>query len=161
MKIMADEQLSNNVSWTASEFIDHRRGVIWYSWLALATVALTVLVYWLTKDYFAAAVIAVLGLIVAAVSQWKPRQLQYRLTDKGLHIEQKFYPYSQFKFFSIIHENDLSSLVLSQTKRYLPPLSVFIDADDEPAITELVGEHLPLQPGNADRIEQLSRRLRF
>jgi hypothetical protein len=158
---MAETSSETSITWTASEFIDHQRGAFWYVVLAGATAVLAGLIYMITKDYFPIGVIVLLGIIIGSVGHWKPRQVQYRLTDKGIHIDDKFLPYSQFKFFSIVHESNLSTLVMTQTKRYLPPLSAFIDAEDEIEITDLIGEHLPLQPGSPDTVDRLSRRLRF
>ena len=155
------EAMNNEISWTASEFVDHQRGAAWYVGLIGATVGLDALLYLLSKDYFAMVIIALLAIAVAGIGHWRPRQVEYRLTDKGFHIGEKFYPYTQFKYFSIVHEGLLSSLEFDQIKRYLPPLAAFIDADDELAITDLVGSHLPVQPAKLSRIDSLSRRLRL
>jgi hypothetical protein len=154
-------QESNSIDWTASEFIDHQRGSGWYLLLLGCTVALAAFVYLISKDYVATVIIVALGFVTGSIGHLKPKQAQYLLTDKGFHVDDQFYAYNQFKFFSIVHEGELSSLVFARTKRYLPPLTAFIDKEAEDAITELVGEHLPMQNTTLDGIDRLSRRLRL
>src|SRR5690348_11851788 len=78
------KKTAEEVSWTASEYIDHSRGAGWYLALVAGTVVLAGLVYLVTKDYFALGVVAFLGIIVAVFSTHRPKQVQYALTAAGL-----------------------------------------------------------------------------
>ena len=160
-KTKASKRSNRTISWTASEFIDHKRGVSWYLMLASGAVVLAGLVYVITKDRFATAVIIVVGLIVGSTAHWKPKQVEYQISPEGLQVGDKQYSYGQFKTFSIVHESQLSSLVFHPLKRFMPPLSIFFDEDNEEKITAVVGKHLPLEERPPDRIDRLSRRLRF
>ena len=160
-KATAKNNSSRIVSWTASEYIDHERNPSWYVVLLISTLIVAGLIYVLTKDYFATGTVLIVGAIVGSVAHWKPQQVEYQLSPEGLRVGDKFYSYSQFKTFSIIHEDQLSSLVFHPLKKLLPPISIFFDGDDEDKITDVVGEHLPLEERAPDRIDRLSRRLRF
>ncbi len=149
------------ISWTASEYIDHARGASWYLALVAGTIVLAGAVYLVTKDYFATAVIALMGIIVGVFSTHKPKQITYELSSSGLKAGQKVYPMSLFKSFALIREGAFSSVNLIPIKRFMPPLSIYFDPSDEQKIVSLLGNHLPLEERGLDAIEQLSRRLRF
>ena len=104
---------SADIAWQAAEFIEHPHSAGWYGLLGLATIALTAVVYLLTKDIFATATIPVVGIIVGAFAGHKPAVAQYEITPNGLSVNDKNYPYSLFKSFSILHEGSLSSVTCS------------------------------------------------
>lgn len=149
------------ITWTASEYIDHSRGLGWYLALAAGTIFIAALVYLVTKDYFATGVIAVMGVIVGVFSTHKPKQVAYELSGTGLKVGEKTYPFNLFKSFALIREGALSSINLIPIKRFMPPLSIYFDPSDEQKIVSLLGNHLPLEESGLDAIERLARRLRF
>ncbi|MBI2589017.1 hypothetical protein HYW35_02330 [Candidatus Saccharibacteria bacterium] len=149
------------VSWTASEYIDHSRGPVWYILLSFITVLLAAAVYFLTKDRFATGLVAVVGIIVAVYSLKKPQQLTYELSESGLRAGEKVYTYRLFKSFAIIHEGALSSITFLPIKKFMPPLSIFFDAADEEKIVKILGQHLPYEQRGLDSMDRLTRRLRF
>jgi hypothetical protein len=155
---MADK---NQISWTASEYIDHERGGNWYFALVVSTVVLSAVSYVLFKDLFAAIIIFALGIVVAIASKRKPEQLSYNLDENGLQIGHKAYPYSRFHSFAIITQGALKTLELFPNKKFMPPISAFFEAADEEVIVNIVGEHLPLEQRSQDKIDALSRRLRL
>ena len=149
------------ISWTASEYIDHQRGASWYALLIVVTIVLATAVYFLTKDYFATGTIAILGIIVAVFVGRKPAQVNFELSDSGLRVGEKTYNYNLFKSFTIIREGSLTSLSLTPIKRFMAPVSAYFDPKDEQKITEVVGEHLPLEQHAPSAIDRLSLRLRI
>ena len=149
------------VSWTASEFIEHERGAGWYAALFVVTVALAAAIFLITHDYFAAAVIVILGIILAVYARNKPGQITYELNPTGLKVGQKPYAYSLFKSFSIIREGALSTITFYPLKRLSLPISIFFDAKEEGRIASLIGEHLPLEERGPDRFDDLTRRLKI
>jgi hypothetical protein len=149
------------VSWTASEYIDHARGAGWYALLAVATLALTGGIYLVSKDYFASALMPIIGVVIGIFASRKPRQIRYELSDSGLKIEEKFYPYNQFKSFAIIRDGALLSINLLPIKRLMVPVSAYFAAADEEKIIDTVGTHLPYEERGLDGVDRLSRRLRF
>jgi len=158
---VAKKSADETVSWSASEYIEHQRGGSWYLLLVIGTLGLSAIIYVWTKDYFATGTIVAVGIILGSVARWKPKQVSYELSSSGLQAGEKFYPLNQFKTFSIVHEGHLSSLVLNPLKRFMPPISVFFDEEDEERIVGAIGNHLPMEEGSPDRIDRLTRRLRF
>lgn len=149
------------ISWTASEYIEHTRGPIWYVALGAITLVFAAVVYRYNHDRFATALVAVVGMIVALYSLKKPQQLTYQLSDDGLVIGEKPYSYRLFKSFAIIHEGALSSITFLPIKKFMPPLNIFFEATDEEHIVKILGNHLPYEERGLDKIDSLTRKLRF
>lgn len=149
------------ISWTASEYIEHQRGASWYLALVGVTAAIAAGTYFATKEYFATGTIVVVGIIVATFVGHKPRQITYELSNSGLKAGNKTYNYSAFKSFAIISDGALSSLNLYPLKRFVPPISAYFEAKDQNRILGIIGERLPLEERGADRLENLSRRLKL
>ena len=150
-----------SVSWQAAEFIEHQHGSGWYAALVLATAVLAALVYLTTKDYFATGTTVVVGIIVGVFAGHKPAQVEYEISDYGLSVNGKNYPYSSFKSFSVLREGPLSSVNLFPLKRFMPPVSAYFDPKDEPKITDGLDSYLPYEERKMDTIDRLSRRLRL
>ncbi|HEY5550151.1 MAG TPA: hypothetical protein VIK37_03080 [Candidatus Saccharimonadales bacterium] len=148
-------------NWTASDFIDHNRGGSWYLLLFLGTAALTVGTYFLTKEYIAVGTIVAVGVIVAIYARQKPKQVTYELSSSGLRIGEKLYAYSLFKSFSLINDGLLNSVQLMPLKKLMPPISAYYQAADEEKITDILGQHLPIEEAKPSGIDRLSRRLRL
>jgi len=148
-------------TWTASEFVEHERGAAWYLMLIVLTVIVAGLAYLLTKDYFALGTIVALGLIVGIAARNKPRQIQYTLDNKGLRVGEKYYRYSLFRSFSIVRDGPLSSLEFLPLKKLMFPPSAYFGPGDEERIMDVVGQHLPYEERKPDRVDRISRRLRF
>src|SRR5436190_17724153 len=147
--------------WTASEFIEHERGFGWYLVLIFSTVAVAAITYLLTKDFIAVGVIVVVGIIAAIAVGRKPRQLQYQLTANGIQVGEKQYNYSEFRSFSIIREENLSSIQLTPIKKFMIPVSAYFGPGDEERIVDIIGQHLPYEERQMELVDRLSRRLRF
>jgi hypothetical protein len=150
-----------SISWSASEYIHHQRGGSWYLGLITLTVILAALLYFLTKDIFGAIITLVLGAIVASVAHRQPENINYELNSRGLRAGEKEYTYSQFRSFAVVREGQLNSLMFIPLKKFMPPVSAFFQAEDEQPIVALVGEHLPMEQRSPDKIDTLTRRLRF
>lgn len=154
-------KIPDGVEWTASEYIEHNRGFAWYVALIVTTVALTALIYWVTKDYFAAAVAVATGIVVAVFALHTPREITYVLGRDGLQVGEKLYPFAHFKSFAVIREGGLSSVNLIPVKRFMPIITAYFEPDKEIQIVQSLGQYLPYEQRNLDGVERLSRRLRF
>lgn len=154
-------EIPDEISWTASEFVAHHKSASWYGLFIVAVTAVVIVMYLITKDWISVIGIAAMAVIFGIAAGRKPRTLNYHLDMNGMTIGPKFYPYSEFKFFSVIEEGAFSSLAFTPMKRFIPPLSVYYDPKDEEAIIEVVSRHLPLQEGNNDAIDKFARHIRF
>src|SRR5581483_795586 len=77
---------AGSITWTAAEYVEHKRGIGWYFALLVVTAGFAAGLFFLTKDYFATGIIVVLGIIVAAYAGRKPGQVQFELSNKGIQV---------------------------------------------------------------------------
>ncbi len=149
------------VVWTASEFIAHEKSVGWYFVLTIATLALAVVVYFITKGYVSVAVILVAGLLLGVYGSHQPRQLEYAIDGQGITIDNKHHSYEEFKSFAVGSEGAFSSLVLMPLKRFGVPITLHYSPDDEEKILALLNDRLPVEEHHLDAVDSLMRRIRF
>ena len=152
---------SKSISWTASEYIDHKQGPSWYVGLIVLTIALSGITYLMTKDFFPPVIIILLGIIVGTFARRTPRSLEYELSADGLRIANKNYPLELFKSYSFIHDGGMLNLTLMPVKRLMPPVSAYFDAADQEKIASILEDSLPYEEIELDLTERLTRRLHF
>jgi hypothetical protein len=152
---------SKEVIWTASEFVAHDKSAGWYIMLLLAAGLISAVIYLLTKDKISVAVVIVAALLLAYYGSHKPRELEYRLTYKGLNIDKKYYNFDDFRSFSVIQEGAFNSILLLPLKRFAPMLSIYYDPADEEKILEVLKSSLPYQERKRDTVDALMHRIRF
>jgi hypothetical protein len=152
---------NGSVAWQGVEFIEHPHNAAWYGALIFLTAALTGFVYFVTKDYIATGTIPIVGIIVGVFAKHKPGVVEYEISDSGLKVGQKNYPYGLFKSFSVLQEGSLKSVNLFPLKRFMPPIAAYFDPPDQDKIVDALGDHLPYEERKMDKIDLLSRRLRL
>jgi hypothetical protein len=149
------------VSWTASEYIAHNKGMPWFAALGLVLFLVVAGTYLITKDIVTSAVLAVAGIAFGVFAARPPRVLEYTVDSHGIKIDQKYYPYKELRSFDIVDEGQLPSILLMPLKRFLPPITVFYDLKEEDAILNVLGSYLPHQEQQPDMVDRLMRRIRF
>lgn len=150
-----------SISWTASEYIDHDRGLGWHAMLALVTALLAGLVYLISRDYTSIGIVVALAVVVAIFVRRKPKEVNYALDSSGLKIGDKQYGYNLFKSFTVIRQGALSSVTLMPVKRFMPPVTAYFAPQDEEQITSALGARLPYEDQKPSHIDNLSRRLKL
>lgn len=150
-----------SLTWTASEYIAHGKSAGWHIVFILASLAIAVVTWLITKDVFTAVIIVLAGVVLSLYGGRQPKALQYQLDNHGLIIGQKQFLYSDFKAFSVIQEGQFESISLLPTKRFMPMTSLYFDPKDADQIIDILGMHLPHQERKADAVDNLMRKIRF
>lgn len=158
---VAINQGEPQITWTASEFIDHDKSFDWYLALAVVAVIGAGVVYLLFRDIITASVILLCALAFGFYGRRRPRQLEYRLDTQGLTIAGKFFPYSVFRSFAVMDEGHFSSIAFLPLKRFGLLTTVYYDPQDEESIIDVISQYLPLEPRTADPIDRFMKRIRF
>jgi hypothetical protein len=149
------------VSWTASEYIAHNKGLSWFVLLGIVLFAAAALLYVLTKEIVTSVMVSVAGITFGVFAARSPRVLEYTIDSRGVSIGQKLYPYTELKSFDVTEEGPLPAILLEPLKRFLPPITVFYDQNEEQAILEVLGSYLPHQEKKPDAVDKLMRHIRF
>jgi hypothetical protein len=151
----------DEITWAASEYISNPKNSSWFTMLGLASVMLTVAVYFLTRDVISAVAIILLGIIVGVFAARQPRELTYALDVSGIHLGPKFYPYNSFKSFSVVPEGAFSHISLLPLKRFMPPIAIHFAPENEDKIITALGNYLPYEEHKPDIVESFSHRVKF
>ena len=133
----------------------------WFAMFAAATVAVAVIVYFLTNDLISVFVIIILGIIIGVFAARQPQVLEYSLDRSGIHIGPRFFSYDSFKTFSVVEEGAFNHISLLPLKRFIPPIAIHYPPADEENITNTLADYLPYEEHKRDMIESFSRKVRF
>jgi hypothetical protein len=160
-KLLSSEA-AKPVTWSAAEFIAHKKSYGWYLLLGLATVIIAGMVYIIyNRDLFSVIVIIIAAVFFGIVANRQPRTLDYKVDDVGLSIGEKLYAYDSFRSFSIIDEESASSIIFKPLKRFMPLVTVYYPPHDEKSIVNVISKHLPIDTHQLDPIDSLIRRIHY
>jgi hypothetical protein len=149
------------VSWTASEFIAHEKGLNWYLAMVASVLFFTAIVYLVTKDKITTGIIIMAAIIFGVYARRQPRTLNYHMEYGGLTIGEKFYDFGNFRSYVLAHEGALSSVSFMPLRRFMPVLTVYYSPDDEQKIVQLLSTRLPMESIKKDVIDRFLHRIRF
>ena len=151
----------SEVSWSASEFIAHDKTASWYIILFFSAVIVTAGTFLLTRDYITSGMILVAALLFGIMGARKPRELDYRVSQDGIRMGNKFYSYGVFKSFSVMQEEGIESIWFMPLKRFMPGLSIYFAPNDGQKIVDVLSDYLPFEARELDPVDKLMHRLRF
>lgn len=149
------------VTWTASEFIAHDKNFGWYALVLLATIAVGSAVYFVTKDKVSPVVIVIMGIAFSVFGARKPRVLDYAISNAGVQVGQRHYPFGLFRTFSIIEEDAVRSILFMPMKRFSLPISIYYEPADEQKIIDTLSNYLPHEDRQAGSVDRLMSKIRF
>lgn len=159
---VAPTDTRRNVSWSASEYVDHEKSGSWYALLGIIAALVIAGMYLLTSGDLVTVIVAAVAVVLfGIVAARRPRTLQYEINSHGIVVGEKQYPFTDFKTFSLITETTIHSVQLQPLKRFMPPLSIYFPPDMEDAITESLGMYLPYEERGHDAFDRLMSRIRF
>lgn len=149
------------IEWSASEYISHEKSTSWYAVLGATGAVLTTVIFFVTKDVVASFATFFACLMLGIYAARKPATKQYILNDHGLQIDDKFFPYTQFRSFSIVEEGMIESVWLKPIKRFSMDVVLYFSPDEKQRIMDVLAEFLPHEQQKLDAIDRFSKRVRF
>ncbi len=155
------EKVLDGITWTASEFVAHTKTGGWYAILGGGAVVVAAVIYLLTKDMVTSGMVVIVAILFGIMAARKPRELSYVVNEEGVHVGDKFYPYANFKSFSVIQEEGLESIWFMPLQRFMPGLSIYFAPTDGDRIVEALADFLPFEPRKIDPIDKLMHKIRF
>lgn len=139
------------VAWEVDEYEKHDRPLRWY--LVMSVVAVTLMVYALfTANFLFAVIILMIGIIAYLSGFREPDKLTVIITDAGLVIGKRFYPFKDLTDFSIAYEPPHVKILYVQCKSvWHPLLSIPMEDVDPNDVRESL---LPYLFENLERTEE-------
>ena len=149
-----------SVSWDAKEYIQYKHNAYWYVALFVVGGLLCVLSGVLGQWSFLVLIIVCIIAILVSSSR-PPRKIHYRLDDKGLTEGSRLHPYSDFRAFGILKEDNNFSAVLIPKKRFALSVKVYFPGGSGEAIVDALGARLPMEEVHLDLLDHLVNFLRI
>lgn len=107
--------------WTILEYEKHTRGTLWY--VLAAVLGLALVLYGVFTGNFLFSLIVILAAIILFMqAHQEPRQIPFQITDLGVIVGTRFYPYSEFENFYIIYNPPEVKTLFIETKNTLQPM---------------------------------------
>lgn len=156
-----DVETRPEISWSASEFIAHEKGGMWYVALGLATIIIVGAIFLITHDFFSIAAVALAMVAFGVMAKRKPKTVAYHIGPEGLQANGHVYAYSNFKSFGLQDEGTFSSLVFMPMKRFMLPVYVYFPPEQRDEIMEVLSHYIPFSPVEQGAIDRATHRLRF
>ncbi len=159
---MVQEQAGPEIafSWQASEFVHNHKSIGWYAAL-WGVVAVLVLGAGLLHLWLYIGVFLVMGVAVMVYARMPPRTMTYELSNEGVHVDGKLFPFSDFRSFGVIPDEEWHSIDLEPTKRFSPRMVLLFNTEDLDSIVGHLELHLPRQDRELDLVERATKFLRF
>lgn len=124
------------LSWTIDEYVRHERGPVWYA-LAITTTVAILLYAVVTQNFLFAVIVIMFAVITGLSSLREPRKLMFVVTDLGIAVGEKFFPFKDFKNFWVLYEPpQVKNVYLEFRRAALPHLVVPLDEQDPLTIRE-------------------------
>jgi hypothetical protein len=147
-------------SWQASEYVHHHKSTGWYAALVGAVVALMAGAV-LLKLWLYMAVFLIMGIAVMVYARKPPRTMMYELSSEGVHIDGKLFPFTVFRSFSVMPDEEWHSIDLEPAKPFNPRMVLLFNTEDFDEIVGHLELHLPRVDREPDVIERITRYVRF
>lgn len=149
------------VRWEASEYIHHERDALWVIGFIVVTAGFIALAVFIFKSYTFAVLLVVMAAALAIYAKRAPKVVKYTLSAQGLHIDQKFHSFSDFRGFGVLHDGALYSVLLLPTARFAPSTHIYFSEGDGEQIVDIFASFLPAEDVRFDMVDSLMRRLRL
>ncbi|MFH1226208.1 MAG: hypothetical protein V1684_02915 [bacterium] len=151
------------MGWLVPEFMKHQRGGYWY--LLAVLVGLGILAYSIFTGNFFLIVITVLTVIILFVyHRQEPAMVNFAITEEGLAIGQKFYPYKEINKFWLAYEKAGAKTLFIDFKGIIRPhLDVPLMDQDPLTVRETLLKYLEedLDQETEPLLDSLSRFLKL
>ena len=149
-------------SWRFAEATPHERRRSWYIW-ALIVVALLLLYSFLSGNLLFA-IIVVIIFLTTLLSQRNHDQIEFKITEDGIVVNDKLFEYQTLKHFYIIYQPPAVKTLYFEPKSLLKPRIPIPLLDQNPVeIRQVLIEHLEedIDQENEPISDQFSRLLKL
>lgn len=149
-----DEEL---IRWQAAEYIARPKSSKWYLFFAGAVVVLMLLAIFVIKEYSFAVLIPVMAVSLVLYFKRPAPIVSYTLSRKGLHVNERLYPYEDFREFGVIKQANENMITLIPRKRFQMGISFYFDETIGEPIVDILAARLPMKEIRPDFIDRFVR----
>lgn len=144
-KQLTNETLIGDVlhEWAIQEYNQHERGAMWY--IIFGTLAVLLIAYAIFSGNFLFALIIILAAVIIFLqSHQAPPLVPFRITELGVAVGSRFYPYTELKDFYLIYQPPaVKTLFIVPQQVYRPMLRIPLLDKNPVEIRHTLREFLP------------------
>lgn len=151
------------ISWLFNEYPEYERSSAWFFTFGLI-VCLFIVYSIIVKNFLFGVIIVMFALIILLHSSKPPLKVKINLTEDGLELGDKFYPYKDLAKFWIIYEPpEIKNLYISFKSGLRPKMIIPLEKADPVKIRGVLLEHLheDLDRTEESLSEYLGRKLKI
>lgn len=151
-----EQEIAN---WQAQDMIIGEKGKKWFLIFFIVVAIMAGVALWLQMWSFAALIVVASLAVVVSRRESHQKVISYALSTRGVYVENNFYPYQDFKYFGILQESGIYSIVLVPKKRFSPSVSIYFPKENGEQITDIIGNRLPMEKIQHDLIDRIIRKI--
>ena len=150
------------IEWTAPEYIQHEKGIVWYLFAAVGLVLLCVYAIFTANWTLLVALV-----VIAGVYYWmhgfNPKNINVKISRVGIQVNDKRYPYQNIDSFWIIYKPPhIKTLNLKSNSRFLPDITIQLNDQDPSEVREYLASQIREQEGKEETfVDSLIRTLKL
>lgn len=127
--------------WSFSEFPQHQRSRNWY--IRGSVVLGIILLYSIFTANFLFGLIAIIATLIVLMFQRSNNIVEFKITEDGILVDEKFYEYKALKnFFIIYNPPEVKTLYFEPKNIFIPRIPVPLEDQDPIAIRKTLIEFL-------------------
>jgi hypothetical protein len=147
------------IQWQAPEYVQERRSPWWFIGFWIVAVLLMVVAFFVLRSWSFALLVPAMAAALMIYSHRPPRILNYVLSGKGIYINEKLHPMSEFRSFGIMRDEAIPSIMFIPIKRFRPALTIHFPEEIGEAVVDFLGHQIPMQELKLDVFDQIIRKL--
>jgi len=121
-------------SWQAEEFKKTEKSPVWFFFLFAAGLIFFILSL-IIKNYLLTLIVAISVFLIYFQARKNPRQISFKISDKGVYLDNKFLEWKDFESFWIFENHSPVILGLIYKKNWSS--KIFIPLKNNPEIEEM------------------------
>ena len=154
---MATEAL---ISWEAPEHFYVEKKPDWYWTVGIITVALATVAIILGNIITGIFVLVAAAALVLHATH-PPRDIYHEINDRGIMINNRFYPFLSLESFWIPHDEFPAKIIIKSRKMFMPFIIIFIDNIDPEEVREVMLRYIAETEHHEHLLHHLLERFGF
>jgi len=145
-------------NWKFSEFPRYQRNRSWYIWGAIVSVGL--LIFSVFSGNLLFGLIVIMSVLIILMFQRSNNEVEFKITEDGIVINERFYEYKSIKNFFIIYEPpEVKTLYFEPKSFFSPRIPISLEDKDPIKVRETLLNYLEedLDRDNEPLSDQTSR----
>ncbi|MEO5949689.1 MAG: hypothetical protein ABIP74_04760 [Candidatus Saccharimonas sp.] len=149
------------IQWQATEYVQHARSSSWFLILGAISLALMAIAIFLMQSISFAILVPVMAAALVMYVKRPPALIDYVVSRKGIHINDKLHTYEEFRSFGILTHDGFHSIVLVPRQRFQLSQTLSFPEEVGEGLVDMLAARIPMNEVKPDAIDRILARLRL